>query len=123
MTLDPATTLDLSRRGLIQLGDELWSREELRRLFLGWNQLEHLPPALARLRGLTHLYLHDNLFEQLPDELCALVDLRVLDLSHNPRLASLPEGIGSLGALEFLYSADQALDRLPDSVGELRALV
>lgn len=59
----------------------------------------------------------------MPDELCRLRELRVLDLSHNPHLRSLPEGLGELEKLEFLYTADQALPRLPNSIGHLCSLI
>ena len=47
--------------------------------------------------------------------------LRVLDLSDNP-LGALPDAIGALARLEFLYAARCELERLPDAIGGCASL-
>ena len=66
------------------------------------------------------LYLHDRGLDALPAGLSAR--LRVLDLAGNPALGALPEELGGLGHLEFLYARDCGLGALPRSIGRLATL-
>ncbi len=79
-----------------------------------------LPSSLGRLAALEELKVSGN-EGGLPDGLCELAALRVLDL-HYARITSLPEGIGRLGALETLNLEATYLETLPASFAELTSL-
>jgi len=59
--------------------DELW---RLRVLDLGGNGVEHLTGGMASLRHLTHLYLWEHRFEEVPAVIRSLSRLEVLEISH-----------------------------------------
>lgn len=105
--------LDLSRRGLVVLPDDIFGYPEVSHLMLGWNKLSTIDPRINRLANLTHLYVHDNPLPDLPPEICGLSRLKVLDTSHNRALATLPAELHQLQDLRFLYAAELSLTRAP----------
>jgi len=59
----------------------------------------------------------------LPDEICELTTLKLLDLKNCSSLAALPDAIGELGSLTTLsLFGCSSLPALPDTIGELGAL-
>jgi len=62
-----------------------------------------------------------NLIKNLPDSIGKLRNLKYLYLSHNP-LTALPESLGELENLEELYLSDIKLKCLPESIGRLNNL-
>lgn len=61
-------------------------------LYLGGNQLEHLPDDIGKLFALTMLYLGDNKLSCVPTTLSYLSRLTTLNL-HNNLLTSLPTDV------------------------------
>ncbi|MEU1518366.1 leucine-rich repeat domain-containing protein [Streptomyces sp. NPDC005811] len=81
--------------------------------------LDELDALLPRAEQITELDLSHRKLRQLPPQLYAFVNLRVLSLSGNDALADLDERIGELTGLEELNLAGLSLTALPDSIGRL----
>jgi internalin A len=94
---------------------------QLRRLFLGNNQLRELPAALCELEQLQYLYLGDNQLQELPNKFGALRDLQWLWL-HNNQLQILPATFSELRQLQVLELYGNQLRELPATLGELHRL-
>ena len=77
-------------------------------LYLGGNQLTHIPKDLGSLRQLRALNLCSNRIESLPSSLAKLVHLHSLSL-HNNRLTMLPVELLKLRNLEELSLRDNPL--------------
>jgi Leucine-rich repeat (LRR) protein len=138
-------TVNLWRKNLVAVPDEVWDRTDTEALILadnaltalspritaltslavldlGHNRLSELPDALGDLTGLTDfLYLHDNQLATLPSSLARLDRLRYLNISDN-RFLALPEWIGDLRGLIELRVSNNTLQALPDSIARLTCL-
>ena len=111
--------IDVSRTGLRVIEEGAFRGLEacLRRLYLGWNQLENMPRhALNHLAKLRRLSLSENPVQSFPASslsgLSALVHLELDYLSLNavPALA-----FAHLAALKVLSLRGNNLDKLPDN--------
>ena len=80
-----------------------------------------LPPALARLSGLTLLDLaHNQLTGEIPAEIGRLGNLRELDLSNNRFEGEIPPEISQLSKLEILeLNSNQLQGSIPRELGEM----
>ncbi|XP_076998051.1 vasorin [Tamandua tetradactyla] len=100
--------LRLAGLGLRRLDDGLLGHlHNLHDLDVSDNQLEHVPPVLGALRGLTRLRLAGNtrIAQLRPEELAGLAALQELDLS-NLSLQALPPGLfGPFPRLRLLAAA------------------
>ena len=68
----------------------------LRAVYLGHNRLTRVEgAALLRAPNTTELLLNNNLLEELPQEVSALVRLKIVDFGCN-NLQSVPTGLGYL---------------------------
>ena len=148
--LTALTWLELHNNQLACLPDEVGNLTALKALLLHANGLFELPETLSRLSSLTLLSLANNNLEhpaggfpngwtsglhgvasldlsrnrlaELPEEVCALQQLRRLILDANS-LVSLPEfQPGQLPALEVLSASNNRLSVLPPSVTVLTRL-
>lgn len=102
--------LDMGGQGLRAISVQLFNYPFLKKLYLNNNKLTTLPPAIGRLRGLTHLDLSVNELITLPPEVGMLVNLTSLLLFDN-NLQTLPYELGSLYRLDMLgIEGNQSLD-------------
>ncbi len=90
-------------------------------LWLTGMQLPELPPSLGNLRSLQELVLKSNLLSHIPDWLCGLEKLIVLDVDNN-HLENLPPAISNLKNLKELFLRDNYLENLPESLGAMGSL-
>jgi len=74
----------------------------LKRLFLGSNQLDSLTIKICELTSLEALYLNHNNFTQFPLRITNMTSLKELNLNIN-KLESIPSEISHLTSLENLY--------------------
>jgi CCR4-NOT transcription complex subunit 6 len=93
-------TLDLSGQNLKTISP-VFQYTFLKKLFCNNNKLQTIPPAIGRLRSLTHVDLSLNQIKELPAEIGMLSNLKQLLLFDN-QLVALPPEIGWLYQLEML---------------------
>jgi Leucine-rich repeat (LRR) protein len=99
---------------------------EVERLYAAEISLAEVPGWIGSLTRLRTLDLGHNVLASLPDSMASLQALEILYI-HDNRLGELPSWIGSLGALTYLNVAENGLRSLPPVAGlsrliELRAM-
>lgn len=116
------TKLDLRELGLTKIPLAVFGLTHLTTLFLGWNKIRELPPAIGRLKNLRVLSLWDNEeLESVPKELGDLEELRELNL-WRCGLKFLPKEVGNLKKLEKLFLCENELKKLPATLAECKEL-
>ncbi|EYU41269.1 hypothetical protein MIMGU_mgv1a022367mg [Erythranthe guttata] len=82
-----------------------------------------LSSAISHLKHLRHLNLSGTEIRTLPDSLCCLWNLHVLNLDECNKLEALPKKMRDLINLRHLYLENcQSLTEMPSKVGELTCL-
>ncbi|PRQ53791.1 putative powdery mildew resistance protein, RPW8 [Rosa chinensis] len=97
----------------------------LKEMFIDWFiKLEELPAELCELIELTKLTISScNVLSSLPEAIGNLVNLEVLRLRYNLELSEVPDSIGNLNKLKkFEISACYKIEKLPEHIGELKCL-
>ena len=92
-------------------------------LDMGGVGIHNIPPTsgLFSFTFLTNLYLNHNQLNTVPPQIAKLRHLELLDLSGN-RLESVPPELGMLTFLKELYLFDNLLRTLPHELGTLHQL-
>ncbi len=93
---------------------------KLELLDISSNNLKFLN-GIHKLTNLKTFIANSNSISEIPDEICNLHNLEILNLSNN-RLLTLPENIGKLKSLKELYLARNQIKKLPDSIEDLKNL-
>ena len=140
--------LDLTRRNIVDLPEEIFRMRKLEKLLLNHNLIECLPAGLGRLaeanlltciecednlltevhedvasvQSLETLHLAGNRIEIFPGFVSKLYQLIDLDLSRN-QLKEVPGAIGNLLFLERLNLSHNQLTHLPQTVMNLARLI
>jgi CCR4-NOT transcription complex subunit 6 len=110
---DPAWDgLDLGGMHLKALSQSLFSFAHITALYINYNNLTSLPPAISELRKLKTLDVTGNQLTAVPAELGMLVTLKELFLFDN-QLSSLPPELGTLHNLDVIGIAGNPL---PDNL-------
>ncbi|KAF8722300.1 hypothetical protein HU200_022613 [Digitaria exilis] len=100
------------------LGNIFSMAKSMRVLGLSCASLTYLPPEIGQLRRLRYLNLSGNKMIDLPETLCLLYHLQVLDVSRNSPSLHPPNGITSLIHLRHLYATEVFLS----SIGDIKSL-
>lgn len=118
-------------QSLILLNNQLTKLPEslsqllLRRLSLGdmtgGNSLKEVPSCIRSLKHLVEFWASKCLLTSIPDWLCELSSLKVLELRNNA-LTELPESLAKLELLERLGLEGNRLNDLPSSLQKLEHL-
>ncbi|MEZ4712244.1 MAG: COR domain-containing protein [Caldilineaceae bacterium] len=116
-----STELDLRLLGLRTVPDSVTQLINLKRLFLGSNQLSSLPETINQLINLTQLDLRSNQLGSVPEAITQLTNLQLLYLSDN-QLSNLPEVITQLTNLQLLSLSNNQLSNLPEVITQLTNL-
>lgn len=122
----PEPTFDLSDCGLRHVPGGIYSLCKVFRkeaLNLQDNQLQSLDEGgqLSDLYLLKLLYLNNNNFTKLDNNIRYFINLRELHLNNN-HLKHLPEEIGGMVSLQRLDLSGNQLKSLPGSIGKLKKL-
>ncbi len=102
--------INLDRNAITNL-DGIAAFEGVKWLRLNENRLSALP-SLAGLSSLRRIYLRDNVFTEVPEQLKDLPSLTDIELSGNP-IKEVPEWLAQKKGLEFLSLSRTLVERLP----------
>lgn len=91
------------------------------RLDLSRKKLKELPQDLLKFKNLQELKISRNSLKELPSWIGDFKNLQVLDASYND-LKELPIEIGKLDNLEFLLLNRNIIETLPHEIGTLKKL-
>lgn len=116
-----STELNLNRKYLGEIPDEVFDNKQLKVLRLYQNKLVSIPARIGELENLEELYIGKNQLTHLPPEIGRLKKLKILSVQYN-RLSDLPEEIGELENLEQLILNQNYLKTLPSAIGKLSKL-
>ena len=87
---------------------------DLRKLYLEWNQITELPDSFTELTALVQLYISNNQLSTVPENFGNLDNLYILDLGYN-QINQLPNSIVDLNNLGYLWLFNNQLTELPEN--------
>ena len=91
---------------------------DLRKLYLEWNNITELPDSFSNLTALVQLYISNNQLISLPDDFGNLDNLFILDLGYN-QINSLPNSFVGLTSVTYLWLFNNQLSELPNNFCDL----
>ena len=115
---DKVYKLQLTRKKLKAVPEEIRQFKNLNALDLGNNKLRDLPEWMAELAYLQEFHAPKNKFTSVPKVVCAWKDLKRLDL-HQNEITGLP---ACMGGLTHLFSLDMWSNDLEDFPQELEGM-
>ncbi|OTA55285.1 putative cell morphogenesis protein Sog2 [Hypoxylon sp. EC38] len=121
--LKPGITIDLSRKNIQALPDEVVDiiKNELERLALSHNRLSSLPARFSECTHLRYLNLRANLIKEFPLSLCDIKSLEILDMGRN-KISVLPPEIVKLTSLKVLALQKNRIEELPLCLADMVSL-
>ncbi|TPX17088.1 uncharacterized protein E0L32_003206 [Thyridium curvatum] len=121
--LKPGLTIDLSRKNIQKLPDEVVDviKGELERLALSHNKLTSFPTKFSECLSLRYLNVRNNDIKEFPLPLCDLKSLEILDLGRN-KLKVLPPQIVKLTSLKVFAVQKNRIEELPLCLAEMGSL-
>ncbi|KAH8880048.1 RAM signaling pathway protein [Thozetella sp. PMI_491] len=121
--LKPGVTIDLSRKNIARLPDEVVDiiKNELERLALSHNSLTTFPARFSECSSLRYLNVRQNKIREFPLALCDLRSLEILDLGRN-KLRILPPDIIKLSSLKVLSIQKNQISELPLCLADMSSL-
>ncbi|KAI2468301.1 putative cell morphogenesis protein Sog2 [Annulohypoxylon bovei var. microspora] len=121
--LKPGVTIDLSRKNIQALPDEVVDiiKNELERLALSHNKLSSLPARFSECTHLRYLNLRANQIKEFPISLCDIKSLEILDMGRN-RIRFLPPDISKLTSLKVLALQKNRIEELPLCLADMVSL-
>ncbi|KAI1388686.1 putative cell morphogenesis protein Sog2 [Hypoxylon trugodes] len=121
--LKPGVTIDLSRKNIQALPDEVVDiiKNELERLALSHNKLSSLPARFSECTHLRYLNLRANLIKEFPLSLCDIKSLEILDMGRN-KIRVLPPEIAKLTSLKVLALQKNRVEELPLCLADMVSL-
>ena len=113
--------LNLSRYGLTEIPEGIFSLTNITTLNLYDNQIEQIPEAITNLRNLQTLDLRRNKIQEIPELFSNLSNLTSLNLSGN-QIKKIPESFANLTSLIELYLFDNQIQKVPEIIANLTNL-
>ncbi|KAL2024134.1 hypothetical protein VTK56DRAFT_9914 [Thermocarpiscus australiensis] len=122
-TLKPGLTIDLSRKRIQTLPEEIVDiiKDELERLALSHNYLQTFPARFSECTSLRYLNVRQNRIKEFPLALCDLKSLEILDLGRN-MLQVLPPEIVKLSSLKVFSIQKNQVTHLPRYLADMPSL-
>jgi len=93
----------------------------LRILILSGN-ISDLPDSISKFKHLRYLSLRSILIKRLPDSICKLCNLQILNVSHCLEPVALPRDMHKLINLRHLYIGESRMIEMPINLGKLKCL-
>lgn len=112
-------TLDLSRKGISEVGPSIYDKTGTVTLILSYNNLKSLKSEMGRMTSLQTLKLDHNLLEGSLIGEIRKMPLQTLDVSHN-NMTGMPAEIGQLNQLQTLDYSYNKLTGLPNELANLK---
>jgi len=113
--------LELRKRKLTQLPEEIYQYKYLKVLDISKNRLKSIPMEINLFTQLEELNIGKNRLPICPIVICSITTLKVLKLNYNP-IENLPECIQYLKDLEYLDLFQTRVGSFPESLVELKNL-
>lgn len=113
--------LDLTRKRLKEVPEDILQFKNLQELNLNRNKLDSLPPWLNQLQNLMIFSASRNEIETIPKEICRLPELHVLDMSNN-YLKAIPKNIHKAKKLEELILWSNLISNFPPTLAQCENL-
>ncbi|MDX2172664.1 MAG: leucine-rich repeat domain-containing protein [Bacteroidota bacterium] len=105
-----------------KVDDKIANLKNLKRLYLGNNDLNEFPMVVLQLTNLEHLHLHYNKkIPSIPSEINKLTHLKELFVQGN-QLTTLPATIGDLKELYDLEAQENQITSVPKEIGNCTKL-
>lgn len=114
-------TLDLSNKGLSEVGPDIYNRTDTVELILSDNQLKSLKSEMGKMTKLQVLKLDHNRLEGSLIAEIRKMPLKELDASYND-LTGIPAEIGQLTQLETLNLSYNRIDTYPNELANIQQL-
>ncbi|MEB3120454.1 MAG: leucine-rich repeat domain-containing protein [Snowella sp.] len=118
---DGREKLDLEKKGLTELPEEIGKLKNLTELYLAFNQISKIPNAIANLTNLTGLYLDHNQISEIPSAITKLKNLTELYLNNN-QISKIPNAISELKKLEIINLSNNQIREIPEAIVQLENL-
>ena len=109
--------LDLSELNLENVPGAVWRLKGLTSFWFVRNKLTTIPDEVAQLPALTYLNLDGNAITAVPDSLAGATKLRWLRLNGN-KISSLPASLAALKDMRRIYLRKNALNSVPEVIKE-----
>ncbi|EGC42131.1 cell morphogenesis protein Sog2 [Histoplasma capsulatum var. duboisii H88] len=119
----PKLTIDLGHSNIGSIPESMVDviKDEVARLSLSNNHIDHIPGRFSECTHLRYLNIRANNFTQFPKEVFGLTFLEILDLSRN-KITKIPEEIRKLTSLRVLSIMQNLLDDLPTELADMTKL-
>ncbi|KAL2374990.1 cell morphogenesis protein Sog2 [Blastomyces gilchristii SLH14081] len=119
----PKLTIDLGHSNIGWIPESMVDiiKDEVARLSLSNNHIDHIPLRFSECTHLRYLNIRANNFTQFPKGVFNLNLLEILDLSRN-KITKIPEDIRNLTSLRVLSIMQNLLDDLPTELADMTKL-
>ncbi|KKZ65178.1 hypothetical protein EMCG_08998 [[Emmonsia] crescens] len=119
----PKLTIDLGHSNIGWIPESVVDviKDEVARLSLSNNHIDHIPYRFSECTHLRYLNIRANNFTQFPKGVFSLTFLEILDLSRN-KITKIPEEIRNLTSLRVLSIMQNLLDDLPTELADMSKL-
>ena len=91
---------------------------DLRSLYLEWNNINTMPQSMSNLTNLQSMYISNNNLINIAENIGGLSQLYFLDLGYN-QITIIPDSFVELTNLQYLWLFNNQLEILPDGFCDL----
>ena len=92
--------------------------DDLRSLYLEWNNIQYMPESFENLTNLISLYISNNGLTNIIENIGNLTQLYNLDLGYN-RIEYIPDSFTELTNLQYLWLFNNQIETLPEDFCDL----
>ena len=103
---------------LDSLPENFGDLDDLRSLYLEWNNIKVMPESFENLTNLSSLYFSNNGLTNIIDNFGNLTELYNLDLGYN-QIPNIPNSFTNLTNLQYVWLFNNQIESLPDGFCDL----